>query len=57
MAFVVTGAAKLSGDIWDDADPQFDNYTYQYQIKHSHFALKGKLLLDMGYIIIAYYLT
>lgn len=41
-----TGNASLSGDIWDDADPNFDNYTYKYNIQHTHIALKGKLLGD-----------
>lgn len=49
FAFATTGNAKLSGDIWDDADPAFNNYKYQYKIEHSHFAVKGKLLGDWGY--------
>jgi opacity protein-like surface antigen len=40
--------ADLRGNIWDDADPQFDNYTYQYKIRHNAVALKGLLLLDKG---------
>lgn len=43
-----TGSADLSGDIWDDASPEFNNYTYQYNIKHTHLALKGKLLGDFN---------
>lgn len=46
LAIAVTGDATLSGDIWDDADPIFDNYTYQYKVNHTHVALKGKLLGD-----------
>ena len=42
--FGITGNANLSGDIWDDADPAFDNYTYQYQVRHRHIAIKGKLI-------------
>lgn len=49
LAVAVTGDAKPSGNIWDDADPAFNNYTYRYQIHHSHIAIKGKLLLDKGY--------
>lgn len=48
MAFVATNNAKASGDIWDDADPVFNNYTYHYTIQHRHIAIKGKLLLDKG---------
>ncbi|MCL9683022.1 outer membrane protein [Legionella maioricensis] len=46
--------ARLSGDIWDDADPVFDNYTYRYHIQHSHIALKGKLLMNTGHIVLPY---
>ena len=49
FAFVMTGDATLSGNIWDDADPVFNNYTYKYNVKHSHVALKGKLLGDWGW--------
>lgn len=49
LAAATTGNAKLQGIIWDDADPQFDNYSYQYKIRHSRVALKGKLLKDCGY--------
>lgn len=51
-ALVVTGNAKLDGEIWDDADPLFNNYTYTYQVNHTHIALKGRLLLDRGYWVI-----
>ena len=49
FAFGSTSNATLSGDIWDDADPEFDNYTYQYQIRHKDIALKGKLLGNWGW--------
>lgn len=51
LDFGITDYAKLSGDIWDDADPQFNNYTYQYKIQHQHIALKGKLLADWNMLI------
>lgn len=44
LAFVATSHATLSGDIWDDADPIFNNYTYKYKVNHTAVALKGKLL-------------
>ena len=44
LALVATGAAKLSGDIWDDADPLFNNYNYQYKLNRTALALKAKLL-------------
>ena len=52
LAVATTGEAPLSGTIWHDADPQFDNYTYRYKIKHTHVAIKGKLLADRGYAVI-----
>lgn len=51
LAVATTGNAGLSGTIWDDADPQFNNYTYQYQVRHTHLAVKGKLLSDRGYVL------
>ena len=52
LAVATTGNASLSGNIWDDATSQFNNYTYKYQVKHTHVAIKGKLLADRGYVVI-----
>ncbi|OGV35609.1 MAG: hypothetical protein A3E88_06590 [Legionellales bacterium RIFCSPHIGHO2_12_FULL_35_11] len=49
IAVAVTSNAKLSGYIWDDADSTFNNYSYGYQIQHTHVAVKGKLLSNRGY--------
>ena len=51
LAVATTGNASLSGNIWDDADPQFNNYTYSYQITHTHLSLKGKLLNERGSVV------
>lgn len=51
LAVARTGNTSMSGDIWDDADSQFDNYTYHYQVRHTRLALKGKVLIDIGYIV------
>lgn len=51
LAVGITSQAKMSGHIWDDADPQFDNHTYNYQIEHTHLLLQGKILVE-GYAII-----
>lgn len=51
LAVATTGNASLSGNIWDDADSLFNNYTYHYQVRHTHLALKGKLLADRGYSV------
>ncbi len=46
LAIAATTNARLSGYIWDDADPQFDNYSYNYKVQHTYLALKGKLLVN-----------
>ena len=51
LAVATTGNASLSGNIWDDADSLFNNYTYHYQVRHKHLALKGKLLADRDYSV------
>lgn len=49
LAVAATSNATLTGNIWDDADPAFNNYIYSYKIQHTHIALKGKLLADWDY--------
>ncbi len=49
LAVAVTSNAKLSGNVWDDADSIFNNYSYSYRVQHTHIAAKGKLLVDRGY--------
>ena len=46
LAIAATTSAKLNGDIWVDADPEFDNFSYHYNINHSRLALKGKLVFE-----------
>lgn len=50
--FAAAGNVDLSGNIWDDANPEFNNHTYNYQVRHNAFALKGKLLFDMNLPVI-----
>jgi opacity protein-like surface antigen len=52
LAVATTGNAALSGNIWNDADSTFNNFTYRYQVKHTHLAIKGKLLADRDYVVI-----
>lgn len=52
LAIGFTNNASLAGVIWDDADPEFNNHTYNYKIQHTHVAVKGKLLADPGYWLI-----
>jgi len=46
LDFAVTGAANYSGQVWDDASQEFNNYSYQYKLQNARFTVKGKLLLD-----------
>lgn len=49
VAAGIASNAKLSGDILADANPDFNNFTYQYKIKHSRVTVKGKLITDSGW--------
>lgn len=44
VAVAAATPLKIAGDIWDFEDPRFNNYFNDYKVKHSHIALKGKLL-------------
>ncbi|MCX7114881.1 MAG: outer membrane beta-barrel protein [Gammaproteobacteria bacterium] len=46
LALAGSGTAKLSGDVWQDADPNFDNFTYTYNESQFRVALKGKLMAN-----------
>ncbi|WP_133128850.1 outer membrane protein [Legionella nagasakiensis] len=44
LAINATGNAGLSGDIWEDANPDFNNFTYNYKINHVGVAFKGRII-------------
>lgn len=46
---VTTSDANLQGQIWDDANSAFNNYTYQYQVYHAGLGVKGKLISVRGF--------
>ncbi len=54
LAYQATGNVNLEGNIWDDADPAYNNYSYAYQVSHQHAAVKLKLLIDMKSVIRPY---
>lgn len=39
-----SGNNKLSGDLWEDADPNFNNFNYEYRVKRAYLGLKGRLI-------------
>lgn len=55
LEFAAAGQAKLHGDIWEDADPTFDNYTYHYKINHTHVGLKVRFVGRSDYLINPYF--
>jgi opacity protein-like surface antigen len=57
LALGLANKTSVSGDIWDDADPNFDNYTYAYDVRHAHILLKGKVVTDSGYYDLKPYLS
>ncbi|MCX7090622.1 MAG: outer membrane beta-barrel protein [Legionellales bacterium] len=54
LALAASSNANLNGDIWQDADPDFNNFSYKYQVSHTHVAVKGKLLVDVGQVVKPY---
>jgi opacity protein-like surface antigen len=54
LALAASSNANLNGDIWQDADPDFNNFSYKYQISHAHVAVKGKFLADFDTIVKPY---
>ena len=51
------GEAKLRGDIWEDADPDFNNYRYTYAISELRVMARTKFLIDINYYGTMPYLT
>ncbi len=43
IAYGFTNQVKFTGNIWEDADPDFNNYYYQYDAMYSHITVKAKL--------------
>lgn len=54
LAVAASSNAKLSGSIWDEADPDYDNFYYNYKINHTHIAVKGKLIADTNFWVQPY---
>jgi opacity protein-like surface antigen len=52
LSFAQANNAPLSGQIWDDANATFNNYTYKYELRHTHIAAQGKLLGDWAWPVL-----
>jgi len=44
---LVTSAANLTGNAYNNSDVNADLFSYQYQIQHAHIGLKAKLFKDL----------
>ncbi len=49
LAIATSSSAKLTGDIYEDANPAFNNYNYSYSVRTTRVAIKGKALYDPGF--------
>ncbi|MFC3908264.1 outer membrane protein [Legionella dresdenensis] len=49
LAVAHNGSASQRGFIWEDADPNFSNYRYDYNISNTRITVKGKLLSATPY--------
>jgi opacity protein-like surface antigen len=47
VTYGFTNNVKLSGSVWEDADPDFNNFSYQYNVFLNHISIKGKLLAQL----------
>ncbi|MDF1684221.1 MAG: porin family protein [Legionellaceae bacterium] len=54
LVVATTGNANMNGVIWDNAEPQFNNYSYNYQVRNTRIGLKGKALLEKNKKIFPY---
>lgn len=57
LEFGMTGKASLSGSIWEDADPAFDNFTSNYLIQHFQLAASGKFLFSTDFYALLPYVS
>lgn len=49
VAVATTASAKMSGQIWLDANPTFNNFYYNYSINRTYVGIKGKLLKETNW--------
>lgn len=49
LGVAVAGATNIGlyGDILEDADPDFNNYFYKYNVNHAHVGFKAKLIKEL----------
>ncbi len=59
LGITVAGISKVSmtGQIWNDADPMFNNFNYAYTLQNTRLAVQGQLLKDCKFYKIQPYLN
>ena len=48
VAVAINSSIGFGGDVWEDADPDFNNYFYHYRVRSTRVSLKGKLSKEMS---------
>lgn len=51
-----TTFAHFSGNVWQDANPEFNNFLYKWKAQDTRFALKGKLIKENSFYHLSPYL-
>ena len=54
LAVAAASPVKIQGVILEDADPDFNNYHYKYNVQHESVAIKAKLLTYSEHYIVPY---
>lgn len=47
LAFAGSSNAQFYGDVWVDANPNLNDFNYQFNIDHAHVSVKEKVLFQM----------
>lgn len=54
LRFAEAGNANLTGDIWEDANPNLNNFNYEYKVRHFDVSVKGRLIGAFGFYVDPY---
>ena len=54
LAVAAATSTRLNGEIWEDADPDANNFFYKYRVNRTRLAVKGKLVLEQWQIFNPY---
>jgi opacity protein-like surface antigen len=54
VAFADTTSGKLVGNIWEDANPNFNNFNYSTEVNQMRLSIKGKLIADVNKPLLPY---